>query len=211
MPWASSEHIRLHDGCRDKLCGLLDSGLTPFLRMTETCKTPRIYISSSKLWLSFENQLLDRAWAPAMLTCAHRGPYWSVCHAAYIFSRKKVNVLFLLLNSQSGSCKGPIKLVLTNYFVVKAVTSSRSLSFIAARFHTRTVILVYKDSFSHHTVKAFALPTLTCNFLPVAKLSYIWNVYWVIRLLHSPEQLPCDNVTSQKSYFYTSTQHVVTM
>lgn len=99
-------------------------------------------ISLSKLRLNFDNQLLDRAWAPTPLTCAHRGPYRNVWHAAYIFSRKKVNVLFLLLNSQYGSCKGPIKLILTNYFVVKAVTWSRSLSFIAARFYTTTIILV---------------------------------------------------------------------
>ena len=99
------------------------------------------YISLSKPQLGLDHQLLD-TWAPTVLTCAHRGPYWNVWHAAYIFSRKKVKVLFLPLNCQSGSCKGPIKLVLTNYSEVKAVTSSRSLSFIAARFYTKTVILV---------------------------------------------------------------------
>ena len=39
------------------------------------------------------------------------------------------------------------------------------------------------------------------NFLPAANLSWIWNVYWVIHLLHSPEQLPRDSVTSTKKQF----------
>lgn len=39
------------------------------------------------------------------------------------------------------------------------------------------------------------------NFLPAANLSWIWNVYWVIHLLHSPEQLPRDVVTSTKKQF----------
>lgn len=136
------KHIRLHVFCRNSyVCCWFQ--LNPFhLHDRNLQDTSYLwYVSLSKLPLSFDNQLLDRAWAPTELTRAHRGPHWNVWHAAYIFSRKKVSVL-LLLNSQFGSCKGPIKLVLTNYFVVKAVTSSRSLSFIAARFYTKTVILV---------------------------------------------------------------------
>lgn len=125
---------------------LFDSSLTPFI-----CKTPLIYdifpCPNPNTALT-TNCLTGLGHLRADL--GTQGTYWNVWRAACIFSRKKVNVLFLLLNSQFGSCKGPIKLVLTNYLVVKAVTSSRSSSFIAARFYTKTVFLVQEDAFSHH-------------------------------------------------------------
>lgn len=117
---------------------LFDSSLTPFI-----CKMPFIYdiFPCLNLNTALTTNCLtgpEHLWTDL----GTQGTYWNVWHAACTFSRKKVNVLLLLLNSQFGSCKEPIKLVLTNYLVVKAVTSSRSLSFIAARFYTTTVFLV---------------------------------------------------------------------